>query len=200
MPRSRIEVVDRNLGWKELFKRGREIKDAYAKVGVLADSPKGGLRETGPDGKSSPLTVAEVAVVMEFGTRDEHVPARAFLRPTFESERNRLADMGKELISQVLDGKMDIKRALGLMGASLANSTKMTIQAGVDPPNAPSTALAKAKKGKTAKLFNGTTKTLGRALAQAGALAAVKPLIDTGRMIGAISWAVVMGNEKGAGE
>ena len=39
-------------------------------------------------------------------------------------------------------------------------------------------------------------KTLGDAFAQIGALASVKPLIDTGRLLGAITWAIAKNGEK----
>lgn len=222
MAHSKVKVEDKDLGWIEIAKRAKQIHDWRVKVGVLADDAKGGLHVEG--GK---LSVAEIAAVLEFGTQDGRIPARPFVTSTFDKNREELKKMGAELIEKALLGHMSVEHALGLIGAKLAADIKATVVAGVPPPNAPSTALAKAMKGKTKSLFmtpgrkakqtvttnwmgmvsgvitnqqaqkpqRKEAKTLGDAFAQAGAIAAVKPLIDTGRMLNAITWAVVKDNK-----
>jgi hypothetical protein len=188
------EVVVKDHGWNDFFKRIKEMKDAKIRVGVLGDA-KGGEREPG-----SGLTVAEIAVVNEFGTEDGHIPARSFLRSTFDAQREHLADLGKELMGKVLDGHMTIDRALGVMGASLASSIRDKIRSNIQPVNAPSTIMHKVRQGRTARLFKRAPKGLGGALAQVGAAAAVKTLIDTGRMLAAVSWARITGAGGEGGE
>lgn len=178
----KAEVVDRDLGWRELMKRVAQIKNSYAKVGVFDEGEHEG----------SELSVAEVAAVHEFGTEDGHIPERSFLRSTFNAHREELIAIGVELMGRIVDGAITAERALNMMGASLAAQTKATIARGVPPPNALSTLLKKARTGRTAKFFRRKARHVGDALAQVGALAAVKPLIDTGRMIGSITWAVVV--------
>jgi len=117
------------------------------------------------------ITVGELAAVHEFGTRDGRIPSRSFLRSTFDEQREMLVELGKKLMGAVLDGKMKTERALGFMGAKLTAEVKKKISSGdgIPPPNAPSTIAAK-----------GSSHTL----------------IDTGRLLGAIAWAVVMGGEE----
>lgn len=183
------EVVVKDLGWDEYFKRVKEIRNAKIRVGVLGDTDKGGERAPGSD-----LTVAEIAVVNEFGTEDGHIPSRSFLRSTFDEQREHLTDLGAELMKKVLEGSFTVDRALGILGASLASSVRDKIRSNIQPRNAPSTILHKLKQGRTARLFSRAPKGLGGALAQAGAAAAVKTLIDTGRLVAAVSWARIMGS------
>jgi hypothetical protein len=159
--KNRLEVKDK--GMAAMFERAQQIKEAYVKVGVLADDEKGGMHYPGGD-----LTVAEVAAVNEYGTQDGRIPARSFLRSTFEARREELAEMGREFIEKVVDGKLDLAIALGRMGAWLAGKVKRAITDGdgIPPENRPSTV---RKKGSS------------------------RPLVDTGRMLAAITWSVIVG-------
>lgn len=222
---AKSHLVDKDLGWREMFRRVEEIKDAGVKVGVLADSELGGMHV--PGGK---LTVAEIAAVHEFGTRDKRIPARPFLRPTFDTQRERLIEMSKQLITKVLSGKMDVEQALNMLGASFASDVKKAIASNIPPPNKESTLLRKAMKGKGvakaqekaemairdsgrtfkpgAKIQMRTGKEMDKALTKAAGArgaalkildaskAGVKTLIDTGRMLGAVSWAIMQKGEK----
>lgn len=147
------KLVSRDLGWKEILRRVHQIRDSDVHVGVLSDDKHG----------DDDITMAELAAVHEYGTEDGHIPARPFLRPTFEAERQNLTDMGGKLITAVLDGKMEVEQALGIVGASLASAVKKRITSNVPPPNAPSTVAAKGSD---------------------------KTLIDTGRLLNSITWSV----------
>lgn len=152
-----VKVVDKDTGWIALFKRVKAARDGRVKVGVLADDPKGGAME-------GDLTVAELATVLHFGTEDGRIPPRPFLTMALDEQREELAKMGGELMAEVIEGKMDQDRALGLIGAKLATEAKKVITTGDQlTPNAPSTV---AEKGSS------------------------RPLVDTGRLLGAITWAI----------
>lgn len=191
-------VVDKDRGWRAMLKAvDLAAGQSYAKVGVLADDAKGGLHAIDPDtGKAAALTVAEIAAVQEFGTEDRHVQERPFLRPTFDKQREAMIDMSRRGLVGILDGKLTVGQVLNMLGAFLAAETKKTITtgAGVPPPNAPSTALRKAMRGRTKRFFRREARTLGDALAQVGAIASVRTLVDTGRLVGAITWTVVFGS------
>jgi hypothetical protein len=163
---SKSSITDKDHGWAALFRRVKEIESSYVRVGVLADDAKGGMRVPGGD-----LTIAEIAVVNEYGTEDKTIPARSFARSTFDEKREELVGLGKKLMTGVVDGKIGIKPALDVMGSTLANAMKRKIVdgAGVPPPNAPSTV---AKKGSS------------------------RPLVDTGRLVNAITWASIVGGGK----
>lgn len=226
---SRNAVVDNDHGWRELLRRAQALAGgAYCKVGVLGDSQRGGMHEVGPDGKSSPLTVAEIAAINEFGTEDGRIPARSFVRSTFDDMREELTEDARALIVRVvLDGALSAEEALNILGLKLATGIKLKITEtplpGVGPENAPLTKLIKAMKGRTARFFKskgdladvgvtayteglgyagpgqravGAARSIGQAFAQIGALASVRTLVDTGRMVGAVSWAVVFGGRQ----
>ncbi len=171
--KAKLEVKDKGL--LALFKRARAIKKSRVKVGVLA-SGKGGAKHGRSDadvatqGGRGSLTLAQIAAILEFGTEDGHIPARPALRNTFDAMKPELVELGKKLLGAVIDGKMDVKKALNIMGAKLANGVKRTITSGsgVPPANAPSTI---AKKGSS------------------------RPWVDTGRVVGAISWEVQEGED-----
>lgn len=111
------------------------------------------------------LTVAEIAAIHEFGTQDGHIPERSFVRSTFDEKHEELVELGKELMKKVLEGKIPVDRALNVLGAKLATEIKKKITVdGVPPPNAESTVIAKGSS---------------------------RPLVDTGRMVNAITWAII---------
>jgi phage gpG-like protein len=143
------------------MRRAREIKDKRVRVGVLSDK--------GHDGEGS-ITLVELAAVHEFGTEDGAIPERSFLRSTFDQKREELVRTGEKLIGEVLDGKMEVDRALGLIGAQLASDVKTKITSSIPPPDKPATV---ARKGSS------TT------------------LIDTGRLRNSITWAL---DDKSEGE
>ena len=170
---SKNRIIDNDLGWRRLMSLGEALKGgSFVKVGILADSAKGGLHVPG-----AALTVAEIAAVLEYGTEDGHIPSRPFLRQTFDKQVDEMARLAKAAVLKILDGKMGVAQALGLMGAKLAAEVKKTITAGpeVPPTNAPST--KRAKESKRAK----------------GNVADVRTLVDTGRMVGAVTWETVLG-------
>lgn len=158
------EVIDRDLGWRALFKRVREIRDSRVKVGVLADTDEGATRSEDGD-----LTVAEYAGVNEFGTEDGRIPARSFLRSTFDEMRGELVKLGGELIEMVLDGKLVVRAALGILGLKLADGVKAKITTNIPPPDSPATVEHKGSD---------------------------KTLIDTGRMRQAVTWVVDEGKNE----
>lgn len=199
------KVMDKDLGWAAMLRRVAEIEASHVRVGIVGDA----ANESDDGG----LTVAEYGAVNEFGS--DHIPARPFLRPTFDDQREQLVEMGKKLIGAVIDGKMRTEQALGVLGASLASAVKKRITSNIPPPNAPSTALDKTTghkafnirrsrkilvrdasgdiKKKTIRTVSREARTLGEAFAQIGAVAGVKTLIDTGRLLNAITWIVELG-------
>lgn len=219
-------VVDKDKGWAKILKQAIAADGPrYAKVGVLADD-KGEEHEEG-----AALTIAEIAAILELGTEDGSIPARPFIRSTFDEQRAELEKMAIELVVEVTLFGLAEDVALHRLGAKLAAEIKKKITSGqgIPPPNAPSTAIAKAMKGRTSRFFAqkkqrnvgdaladvattqyveglgghgrggrravGAARSLGDAFAQVGAIASVRTLVDTGRMLGAISWVIAQKDE-----
>jgi hypothetical protein len=161
-------VVDTDKGWKAIRKALEPLAkhDAYVKVGVMGDKAEA------PHGDK--VTNVELAMIHEFGTRDGHIPARAWIRGTFDSHKADYMDVLKRLIGQVYDGKLSLKQALGTVGAKMAADIKKRVKDGdIAPADAPSTAEAKGSD---------------------------RALIDTGRMVNSVTWDVKPGSEGAHGD
>ena len=183
-------ITDRDLGWRGMLKAAVDMaKGAHVKVGILGDNERGGLHRTDPEtGKASPLTVAEIAVVNEYGTEDGHIPARPAHRNTFDRRRDEIQrEAFGALVKIVLDRKLTVKQALNAMGVKHAGEIKKTITegAGVPPPNAPSTIARKEARGAWNK----------GGMAQAAGHGA-RTLVDTGATLSSLAWSVEIGREK----
>lgn len=152
-----------------LRKRVRNINadQSYVKVGHLG----GATRNDG-------LTNATVGVIQEFGSPENNIPARPWLRPPVANFRPQFNQMIAEALRAELRGEPSLHKTLGLIGAKAVAEIKKYVTAGdpIPPPNAPST-LAR----KTAKSKRGATK-------------APRTLVDTGQMVNGVTFAVVKGN------
>lgn len=176
---ARNQVIDKDLGWKELLARVAELAgDAYTKVGLLGGDDAGGLHEPG-----SPLTTTEIGIVNEFGTADGRVPERSFLRACFDLKREELAAMAAKLLTGVIDGKLSVDKALNVLGAWFAAEVKKFITEGpeVPPPNAESTRRRKEKAG--AWNADGMAQ-------QPPAAMGPRTLVESMTMVRSITWAV----------
>lgn len=144
--------------WKAIFGRVRGLKHARVKVGVVGSA----AREE-EDG----TTLAEIAAIHEFGAPAAGIPERSFLRSTFRNPQKleQLRKLQARLARDLIAGKIDVARAMGLLGAWGAGAVKATItRDGEFAPLKPSTI---AKKGSS------------------------RPLIDSGQLLNSISWVVV---------
>ena len=160
------KVVDKDKGWKRLQELSKRLAadDVHVRVGVLDDGRAGSDERDG-------ITNGELAVMMEFGTRN--APARSWIGRTFDQKRAEVQVDMQRLLGHLVDGKITIDKALNVLGAKYSAEVKNTVTQGeqIPPPNAPSTLARKMAK------------------TRAGAANAARTLIDTGRMIGAVTWA-----------
>jgi len=83
----------------------------------------------------------------------------------------------QRLLGHIVDGKITVDKALNVLGAKYSAEVKNTVTQGeqIQPPNAPSTLARKLAKTRE------------------GAANGVRTLIDTGRMVGAVTWATFGG-------
>lgn len=154
--------------WERL--RSKLPQDAHVKVGVLAGG--GGTARTSEGG----ITMIELAAIHEFGSPANGIPERSFIRSTFERPDVvlKLNAYAGRLARAIVDDKTTWQVALGQLGAWAAAQVKATIKnrqtTGPEPQqNKPSTI---EKKGSDL------------------------PLVDTGRLINAITWLVSGGSGK----
>ncbi len=171
------KLRDTDRGWRGITENVKaQGGSGYVRIGIFGDDERGGLHVPGAD-----LTVGEIAVVQEYGTVDGRIPARSFVRSTYDEMQPQLLADGEKLSLKVLDGRMPAETALGILGAKLAAGmkNKITQGSGVPPPNAPSTMARKIAKGKWNKAGSAQAAGWGP-----------RPLVDTGRMVNAIGFGV----------
>lgn len=153
--------------WAQL--KDRLPENSVVHVGVLADN---GGTAVHP---GSNITMIELAAVHEFGSPKNHIPQRSFIRATFERPETykTLQSMGAKYAKAIVNGKMNAEQALGRIGAWAASQIKATIKnrqtTGPDPQ----------------ELKPATIERKGSTL----------PLVDTGRLINAITWLVKIGGK-----
>lgn len=111
----------------------------------------------------SPITIAQIAATHEFGSADGRIPERAPIRTTLAKHSKDIKRLIKKVSGSVLDGKMNKKKAIGVVCQKIADGLVSTIEGNLPPPNEPSTI---ARKGSS------------------------KTLIDTGQMKNSVDWEV----------
>ncbi len=162
MAASGLEEVDR--GWERiLLQMTGAAPDLVVDVGAVGSPALGTHDEGGP-------TNAELLKIHEFGSIrvPNQPPERSSLRSTISAKRAKyetlLARAGKAFFS----GRLALRVGLGLIGARVTADVKRTIAAGIPPPLKQATIRQKTVRGK-----RGT-----------------RPLIDTGQLLGSITWLV----------
>lgn len=173
--------VDR--GWKKIRAFAKRVGQGktYVKVGYLGPS----AIEAHPDTEG--LTVVALATIHEFGAPEAGIPERSHVRAVFDQKRAEYQALIKRLLPRVYGPKatMTEEKLLGIIGAKMAVDIRnyVTRGSGVPPPNAPATLKRKLEKTRP------------------GSKGAPRTLVDTGRMIGALTWLVVAGGvESGPGK
>lgn len=157
------DVTVRDEALQKLVRVATELgAGEYAvRAGVFADKNNGGDEREG-------VTNVELAAIHEMGTADGRVPARSFLRSTFEEQKNKYVSILRRALPRVLEGKLTARTMFDALGQTMVSDINHKVRsgAGVPPPLKPATI---ARKGS------------GR------------PLIDTGRLLAAITWVTTLG-------
>lgn len=133
---SRSRVIDSGPGRMNGIKAAiRAVDGSKIKAGVFGEKGSRTYPESG-------LTVAEVATINEFGTSE--IPARPFLRTTFDERSGQWLIELQRGIGRILDGKGSVDGVFGLLRARIVGDIQAKIARGPWVPNAPSTI---ARKG-----------------------------------------------------
>lgn len=106
------------------------------------------------------FSITDLAAIHEYGSTNGLIPARSFIRSTFDAKQQKYAKLISDLQSKVIFNNLNIKQALLTLGEVVSKDMVATINAGIKPSLKPNT--IKRKKS-------------------------TKPLIDTGRLKGSIT-------------
>lgn len=183
---SSSSVSDKDYGWARLMEMGHRIAHdkPYAKAGVMSRRSKR---------RGDPVDNVTIAVIHEFGAPSAGIPERSFIRSAFDRNESKYEAMAAQLVAEIYDGKTDENKALGLLGLTLATDIKLgiTTGSGIHPADSDATLQRKANKSRRPRGF-------------VGPLVSPRTLVDTGQLVGAISWVLVkaaaeQGNEEAPG-
>lgn len=159
------------------FRKDKHIGEIERLAGgeILVGFPESAKTDDG-------LSIAKYAKYNNYGTftKDENgkptgrIPSRPFFTKGFffDKYQERRGKLSKRLLKRIATGKITADDAAGLIGTQAVSDVRDSISTGPWAPNAPSTMARKLKKSKGKKA------------------SMIKPLIDTGDMIGAVTYVV----------
>lgn len=135
MANGKTKVIDK--GFKRIRRDLHKTDGSTVDVGILK-GVSGSDLATGTN-----FTVAEIAAVQEFGSRDGRIPERSFIRSVVDSNKVKYRSVLKSLIGDVLLGNLSVEKALAQFGERVVGDIKRKITSISSPPNAPSTIAGK---------------------------------------------------------
>lgn len=166
MAKVKVKVTKDNT--KKFLKQLGDLVEIHAVVGVLQGEAN--------DDHGGGTSVLDVALFNEYGTED--IPARSFLRDTYELREKKIGKTVRSLILKEAKGNINKSRMISAMkkaGAYVLAEVLKRISTRIPPPNDPATI---AKKGSDV------------------------PLIDTGLLRKSLTFEVrdtIKGRSKGSG-
>lgn len=124
-------VTVRDLGWRRVKTRMREMDGRSVKVGILAKD----AGKTYDDG----TTVVDVATFNEYGTTTS--PKRPFLRHTADTSKRAVASATTRAVSALVAGRGNVTQSLDTLGQWYAKRIQTMIRRSKSwaAPNAPAT-------------------------------------------------------------
>ncbi len=163
-------VRDIDHGWGKLRKQfSPSNRDQSVFIGIQGENVE---RSEGG------ATNAEIGTYHEFGAPNAGVPERSFLRATLDANGESYARMLQTGAGHVVDGRLTVTQLLGLIGEKVVADVRKRMKSGIAPDLKPATIRRKTRAD--------------------GAVANV-PLILTGQLLRAITWAIRPRNS-GAGQ
>lgn len=128
------KTTDKDLGLQKILKEMQALGSKRVKVGIQNDA---GAHQ------GSDMSVAALAYINEYGTRDGNIPARPAHTNAFDDNRAKLSALTDRLVKGVTEGKLSADQAAKLLGQTHEDNVKMAILTLTAPANAASTIAAK---------------------------------------------------------
>lgn len=179
--KTKLKRIDRGRIKIQNLLRSVRDGDSFVKVGLIGSKKSARSNEK--------LTNAQLAIMMEYGTARS--PARPFIGAAFARHRAEYATTLRNLMtSLVKPGHKSYTDALNMLGLRAAADFKNYVTQGsqIPPPNAPSTLARKMRRDHANWVAKGRRKA---GTVKEGPVMAPRTLVDTGRMVGAITHLVV---------
>ena len=162
----KVSIKSKGEDLHSMVKRLQAVDGIGVEVGVLKGESKwlAGIHEYGLNIEVTEKMrkyLASQGLYLRKETTHIHIPERSFLRSGFDKYQDDVAKKGQQLLLQVADGKMSARGCMQALGMELASKIKDYAVELDSPANHPFTT---DRKGSS------------------------KPLVDTGDMIGGITW------------
>lgn len=103
-------LIDRDLGWRELFRKVTLGGEAFAKVGIQQDT-----KREQEDGEG-PVDMVQLAAIHEFGAPKANIDERSFIRAWHDSHRQQITRLQERLGKQFIDGKITLRQMIAKLG------------------------------------------------------------------------------------
>lgn len=148
-------IIDKDHGFARIVGNiAKAAKQAYVTIGIHQEE---GDKEHGP------MTVAQIAAVHEYGSPENNIPQRSFIRDTHDLNLQANLERLNRMEEHVLMDKLTQHQALTFLGEVASKQMTSRINQGIAPALKPETI---KRKGSS------------------------KPLIDTGQLKGSIGFKV----------
>lgn len=164
-----VKIVEKDHGMRKLMAQVKDLEGDPHVRVGIFTDGKGGQTHD----EESGLSNVELAIIHEFGAPEAGIPERSFIRSTFDKEKTALRQDLKVLLKKVLENKLSARAMFDLLGQRLVAAIQRRVRGeGIPPPLQPATIAAKGSS---------------------------RPLIDTGRMMAALTYVTLIRGEKEGG-
>lgn len=152
--------------WRKLLENVKGAKDSHVKVGVLASAG---------DVEGGQFSLAELAAVHEYGSPENGIPERSFIRSTMTASKEEMAKRMEKIARNIVQGEGTIAEGLDQLGLWVSSKIKSRIVGRQIVPR-----LEDSEAGR---------RTIERKDSDV-------TLVDTAQLLNAISWQVVEGGSE----
>ena len=135
-------TTDTDMGMEKILAEMQALGQKRVKVGIQNDASV----HDGGD-----MSVAAIAYINEYGTRDGRIPPRPAHTNAFDDNKISLNNLVKRLVKGVSEGKLTAQKAAAILGQTHEDSVKQSITNLRTPANAPRTI---AQKGSSNPLID----------------------------------------------
>lgn len=173
--------------------RQRPLSDVTADIKLLVGvellvgfpAETSGRDESGEE--QGPITNAALGYIHETGMPEQNIPARPFLAPAIEENKEMIEKRLAGIAKKVLAGdKNAVEVGYQSLGLKMQAAIRNKINEGIPPPLAASTLRARAARGRKGAQEELDARRQGEAPGTVNA----KPLVDSGQMRNAVNYAI----------
>lgn len=192
-----VKVTKQNL--EQIQENLRLLANLEVLVGFPEDSTE---RDAAAEEEKQPITNAALGYIHDNGAPEVGIPARPFMKPAIEENRDKIERALSGALKQGMRGNATaMEQAMIAAGLTAKLAIQRKINEGIPPPLAERTLKARARRGKGSSIAKAAQIELERrkAMTKLGedpffdletALTTAKPLIDTGQMRNAVNYVI----------